>query len=307
MKRKKVLPILGIDLGGTNTKLGLVNAKGKLLVTGSVPTLVSQGPLEWAHRIKEMIDGWGEKFSAIGVASPGPLQTKTGTILQTPNLREFEGFSMAKVFKKLFRVPVFFENDANCAALAEFYFGPYKGQKHIVVLTLGTGVGSGVISEGKLIRGVSGYATELGHMIIDRRGPKCFCGKMGCFEAMVGARGTTKRYKDLTGQELSLAELFEEKLLKSSPQARKIFDDWVESLSIGLANTANIFDPQTIILSGGVVEAWDKVRAPVHQLLSTMIPQPVLESLVIEASQLGKYFGVLGASALVLHPTSLGS
>lgn len=302
MKRKKVLPVLGIDLGGTNTKLGLVSSTGKILISDSVPTLVERGPTEWAERVKKTVVGWNKKFSAVGIASPGPLETKTGTILLTPNLREFEGFSMSKVFKKLFRVPVLFENDANCAALAEFYFGSHKGEKNMVILTLGTGVGSGVISEGRLVRGVGGYASELGHMIIDQSGPKCFCGKIGCFEALVGARNTIKRYKDLTGEELTLAELFSDKVMNSNPRAKELFDKWVKGLSVGLANTANIFNPQTIILTGGVLESWNKIEKPLNKLLSTMIPKPVLDLTHIEASQLGKYFGVLGAATLVLHP-----
>jgi glucokinase len=166
---------LGIDLGGTNTKIGVGPLHGALKVSGSVETQVEKGPEAWVARVVEAVKDWNLDFDSVGVGSPGPLDTLTGKILSTPNLQQFKDFAMKPVFEAAFKKKCSFENDANCAALGEFGFGAHKNNPNLVVLTLGTGVGSGVIAGGQLVRGAKGFATEMGHMVINFNGPLCKC------------------------------------------------------------------------------------------------------------------------------------
>lgn len=299
---------LGIDLGGTNTKIGVGSLEGELVKAGSIDTRVELGPQAWVDRVVEAVTDWGVAFDSVGVGSPGPLDTSTGTILETPNLKPFKGFSMKKAFEKAFGKTVRFENDANVGALGEFYFGAHKKNSNMVVITLGTGVGSGVIAEGRLVRGHQGYATELGHMMIDfQSGPKCLCGKRGCFEAYVGARNTIARYFELAPnaeKTASLREVF--RRATHSPideAARKIYEQWIRALAIGLANAITIFNPGVIILTGGITEGWSNIKPRLLTELEPLVDSFIRNSTLIEISKLGQYFGVHGAIALSAEKT----
>ncbi|MEQ1877069.1 MAG: ROK family protein [Bdellovibrionia bacterium] len=301
---------LGIDLGGTNTKIGIGPLDGDLLHTGSIDTKVEAGPQAWVDRVAEAVRAWKSDFVSVGVGSPGPLDIRTGTILSTPNLKPFIGFSMKAAFEKAFGKPVRFENDANVGALGEFYFGAHKKNPNMVVLTLGTGVGSGVVAEGRLVRGHQGYATELGHMVINfDNGPKCLCGKRGCFEAYVGARNTIARYFELNPAAEpthSLREVFRRALDSSDDAARKIYEEWIQALAVGLANTITIFNPGVIILTGGITEGWANIKPKLLSEIEPMVDSFIRNSTLIEISNLGQYFGVHGAIALSAEKTVNG-
>lgn len=298
---------LGIDLGGINTKIGIADPKGQLLKHTQIPTDPDEGPEKWVSRIFDEVRAWKIPFAAIGVGSPGPLDTKAGTIITTPNLKSFEGFSMKKAFENRFQVPSFFENDANCAALAEIYFGPHKGIRELVAMTLGTGVGSGVITRGKLIVG-QGLATELGHMIIDMDGPPCFCGRRGCLESFVGARNTVERFKKLTKSqaEIEMKDIFD-RHEKGEGTASQIIQEWVRALAVGLANVITIFNPQVVVLNGGVSRSWATTKSTLFGFLNSMVEKPILQSTLVELSQLGPFFGVQGAVALAAESWNVGS
>ena len=296
--------ILGIDLGGTNTKLGIVSRDGRLLEQDSIPTSPLEGPESWAQRIGESLSKWKTPFTEVGVGSPGPLETSSGTILFTPNLKSFEGRSLKALLEKQLQKRSFFENDANCAALAEFHFGPLRGTRDLVVITLGTGVGSGIISSGSLVRGHRGFASEIGHTrITANSGPHCHCGRQGCLEAYLGGRRLVERFRELTGQNRSPKEIFQADQDKD-PIATQLIDEWAWALSIAIDEMFLLFEPEHLVLSGGLAQAWPSVESRVQYQLNSLPSKEAIKSMKIGMSRLGGYFGVLGAAALVLDLSS---
>ncbi|MBX9767037.1 MAG: ROK family protein, partial [Bdellovibrionales bacterium] len=244
--------ILGVDLGGTNTKIGIVREDGTLLQSTSIPTLAEESPVSWIDRIQTAIAPWKQSISAIGVGAPGPLEVSTGTILAAPNLPTFMGFAMKAEFEKRFQTTCLVENDANCAALAEMHFGTHKSARDLVVLTLGTGVGSGVVSNGKLVTGVGGFATEIGHMIIDLHHKDQDLFVKGSLESYVGAALSIQRFCQTTGEDpktTSVESLFL-RARQSDPKGLEFLEDWCRALAIGIGNCFLIFNPEILIVSG---------------------------------------------------------
>ena len=307
-----VKPILGVDLGGTNTKIGLVQPDGVLLHTASIPTHANESPEKWIERIQQQVASWGTNnvagrtagpaFASIGVGSPGPLDVKTGKILAAPNLPTFTGFAMKAAFEARFGVPCSFENDANCAALAEFRFGPHKGVQNLLVLTLGTGVGSGVISNGRLVTGGDGFATEIGHMIIDLHPQDSDLFHRGSLEAHVGAALAIQRFCASTGENPStttIESLFARARVADSV-AQKFVREWCRALSIGIGNCLLIFNPEKVVLSGGITASWDLIEPHFREHIPKFVPACMHTRTPILKSELGHFFGVLGAAALVV-------
>lgn len=290
---------LGIDLGGTNTKLGLVDALGAVIRSTSIETRVDLGPQSWIDRIHAATSAWSESFEWIGVGSPGPLDTRTGTILVTPNLKSFEGFSMKAALSQKFQKPVAFENDANCAALAEFHFGFRKGTPDLVSITLGTGVGSGVIVGGRLLRGSKGFACELGHMAIHRSDRPEDLFDRGSLESFVGAGRSMKSFSKIHptfDTSVPIKEHFEQ-AAKGDALSVSFVDGWVQALGVGIYNVLVLFNPSAVILSGGVSASWSMVQTKLFDFLQRSSYPQILEGTHIELSRLGENFGVQGAVA----------
>lgn len=291
---------LGIDLGGTNTKIGIVREDGTLMESTSLPTHPEDSPGSWIHRLETVVASWNHSITAVGVGAPGPLDVSTGTILAAPNLPTFIGFAMKAEFERRFQVRCLVENDANCAALAEMHFGPHKSLRDLVVLTLGTGVGSGVISNGKLVTGVGGFATEIGHMIIDFHHKDEDLFVKGSLESYVGAALSIQRYCQATGEapdKTSVESLFS-RARKADPLALRFVDDWCRALAVGIGNCMLIFNPKVLILSGGVTASWDLIAPRLQSRIPQFVPECMHQNTQILKSDLGGFFGVLGAAAL---------
>lgn len=297
---------LAIDLGGTNTKLGIGSSSGKLIQATSVPTLSEHGPENWVERIKNTALGWNLPFKAIGIGSPGPLDTKTGIILETPNLKSFESFSIKKAFEQAFKKNVYIENDANCGALAEYTFGPYKGTGHITVITLGTGVGSGVVHDHKLIRGVGGFAVELGHMAVHQDEFDLTKHMKGTYEGYISAPNALGRFRKLNSkhQVQSIKEIFD-LAAKGDPDSEAFFEQWVRQLAVGIYNVYVLFNPEVIILAGGISASWNIIQPRLDHFLNAWVPKPLLQSSKVDISKLGEFFGVYGALALALQESRI--
>lgn len=294
---------LGIDLGGTNTKLGVCEGNGTVVACTQIETKPEQGPEAWIQRVVGETKKWGP-VSAVGIGSPGPLDTRTGTIIVTPNLKSFEGFSLREGFAKHIKEPIYFENDANCGALAEYHFGAHRGCNHMTVLTLGTGLGSGAIVEGHLLRGAGGLAAELGHVVLDstRFLQNNFDeppGMMGTMEEVIGAHLVVDRWNQDHPQQrlVGLRELFD-LAARNNREAKESVTSWTTSLSLVLYNTIVTFNPSVIVLSGGVTGAWAQIQPALVKNLQRWVPAPMMSQVKIEVSQLRENFGVLGAVAL---------
>ncbi|MFA6549646.1 MAG: ROK family protein, partial [Candidatus Margulisiibacteriota bacterium] len=254
--------IIGIDLGGTKIAAVLANERGKILTDINIPTEAYKGREHVIGVIKKaaytLIKGQKAKIKAIGIGVPGPILYNKGIVIDPPNLPGWKRVNLKKILEKEFHVPVFVDNDANCAALAEAYFGAGKNARHFIYITVSTGIGGGIIIDRKLYRGAIGAAGEFGHMIIDSKGFTCGCGNVGCFEALASGTAIKKR----SGMDAIAVELAAR---QGDKKALAVIAETAHYLSIGIANLVNIFNPELVIVGGGVSKMRELLFTPVRQ------------------------------------------
>lgn len=282
--------IIGIDLGGTNIKTALVSLDGKIIKKCEIPTQAKKGIKTVINNIisaiKKVKSG---SVVGIGIGSPGPLDYKKG-IITTPVNLPFRNTPLKKIIQNKFKLPTFLDNDANCFAFAEAVFGQGKKYENIVGITLGTGVGSGIVINKKIYHGRSN-AAELGHTTINYGGPKSRCGNNGCIETHVSARGITALYNSSNPYEIyKLA-------LKGNKKAIETYKKMGYYLGIGLANIIYALDPDIIIIGGKISNAWKFFSKTMNETVKKRYfgkPPKIIKSELKEA-------GILGAAALVLE------
>lgn len=309
---------LGIDIGGTFIKGAVVEESGKILADSKIATEASLGSAAILNNISSLCDELlalsalttGD-ISGIGIGVPGLINAEAGTIVYSDNLglRDFE---LAKNVSTLYSLPVKIANDANAAALGEAKFGVGKLYKNIVMLTLGTGVGGGIIIDGKIVEGNCGAGAELGHSVIDFGGELCSCGRRGCLEAYASAtalirdtkRAMQKNPDSLMWQIGSLDMVTGKTPFDFSDKdvvARSVTDAYIEKLACGIVNFSNTLRPEAIILGGGVCAQGDSLIRPLKKILDAEIYAekrgPEVKLLVAE---LGNKAGSLGAAALFM-------
>lgn len=301
--------IVAVDIGGTHIRVA-VYGSDHIIPLNHHRTRSYATNAGVYDRLAQAIEAvWPtEKVDAIGIASPGPLDPHTGTILSTPNIREWQNFPLADKLCKQFGVPVYLDNDANMAALAEWQYGAGQGHQDLVYLTISTGIGGGVISSGHLLQGFHGMGAELGHMIIDADGPLCGCGYHGHVESFssgpaiaryvneqigMGQKSTLQAGPDLNPRQVAAAALQGDALAISA------FERAGHYLGIAVANYLAIFDPSILIFGGGVSQVGDLLFRPFEESLRKHIFHPhYLDDLVITKAALGDDAGLLGALAL---------
>ncbi len=307
---------IGIDIGGTNTVLGFVDSGNNYLFEKSFATQAEKGIDNLLERLNKNIRHYSERFTGkyniegIGISAPG-VNYLTGVIETAANLN-WGRVNLSEKVKKYFDVPVVFLNDANAAALGEQQFGIAAGMKNFIVLTLGTGVGSGIVVNGQLLYGQNGLAGEVGHSIIELNGRKCHCGKRGCLETYISANGLKRTvfellcelsdkselrdidYNSLTGEKITKAAL------NKDPVALKAFDYTADILGNALSNMVSYFNPEAIILFGGLVEADNLIMKPVQNYFEKYVLSIYRDKIKILKSGLqnGKA-AVLGACSFV--------
>jgi glucokinase len=297
------LHVIGIDIGGTNIRIGLMDLKANLKKVVNIPTQKEKGVKDVLRRLFLSIDGITinnkVKIKGIGIGCPGPLDDKKGIIISPPNLPDWHGLKLKKIVETKYKCEVAVENDANCAAMGEFVKGAGKPYNNIVLLTLGTGVGSGVIIDKKLLRG-GGFAAELGHVSLNPKGPKCGCGKKGCLEAYASATAMVKKGRRVfKGKEVTAKFLFSA-AKKGNKKAKAIVDEAVYYLAVAIGNYANAFNPEAIILSGGMIKAGSYLFDNIKKQLKDQALAVVLKDLKIISAKLGEDAGVIGAGWLVV-------
>lgn len=312
MKNKKVL---AIDLGGTFTKVGLVDRTGtthgtKVFSTGSQqPFEVFQSKLKKeADQLLRDADA-GEELAGIGLGAPN-INMRTGEMEHPPNFSWGSKVPMGKTLESWYRVPVFTANDANAAALGELYFGKGKGMEHFVVLTLGTGLGSGIISGGKLVTGATGMAGELGHVNVAPDGRKCKCGLVGCLETYASVTGIKRTIFELLSvsaensplRGISFNELTGEMIadmaLAGDEIALEAFRKTAEVLGSKMADTVAHLDPEAFILSGGLSKAGDILLLPVRASMEKNLFSAYKGKVKVLISGAARDLAVLGPAAL---------
>ncbi len=261
------------------------------------------------HLITEVLPK-GETLQAIGVAAPGPLNPRTGIIIETPNIQEWKNFPLAEKLSAHFGSPVYLGNDANLAALGEWRYGVGQGHDNLLYLTISTGVGGGIISHGRLLEGETGLAGELGHVTVLADGPICSCGHKGHLEAL--ASGTaianyvevqladSETVSSLRSRAKRTAESIAVAAREGDPLAISAYERAGKYLGIGVASFLHVFNPSILILGGGVLQSGELLWKPFEKSLREQVFNPAyLENLVLTSAALGDDAGLLGALALV--------
>ena len=317
VKRLKVS--IGVDLGGTNIKFGLVTPDGKILDRLSIPTLANQGPKSVVARIIKTIIRLRQsrgQLQAVGIGSAGVIDHYQGIIHYSPNLNDWNEIPLKKLIEKQIKIPVLVGNDVNAFVLGEYCFGEGKGSDSVFGITLGTGVGGGIINNGKLLLGTNHAAGEVGHTSINAFGLKCKCGNLGCLERYVGAeyiiertirklksqrskpkshsseitKLTKNNYKDITTEIIYIAAKRGDKL------ANVIIKETGTYVGVGLANVISLIDPEVIVIGGGVSGFGKPLLDSIKQTVSERIMKFPNRKLKIVRSKLKGDAAILGAS-----------
>ena len=309
---------VGIDLGGTFIKGGIVDDLGNIIYQDKVPTESENGAdrvaLNIANLAKMLLEKTGlsaDDVEGIGMGVPGMIDSKAGNVIYSNNLK-WKDFRIGEKVRQLTGLRVKIANDANVAALGEAKFGAAKDYEDVVMLTLGTGVGSGIVAEGKLLEGNKSAGAELGHMVIVNGGEQCTCGRKGCLEAYASATALirdTKRameaHKDSKMWEIGGLDKVTGKTafdyMDSDPYAKEVVENYIGYLACGITDVANIFRPETVLLGGGVCAQGDTLVKPLQKLLDKDIFAGALGPQVpILVAELGNSAGLLGAAALLM-------
>jgi len=312
---------VGIDLGGTFIKGGVVDLEGNVVFRTSIDTESAGGPDVVLERMASLSRraaegagiGW-EQVKCVGVGSPGPLSTRKGIVYLAPNLPGWKDVPVVDVLEGKLGCPVCLENDANAAAYAENWVGAGAGASSMIMLTLGTGIGGGIVLNGDVWHGRDDAGGELGHMSINFEGPRCNCGGYGCIEAYASAPATVRRaLKGIEeGRQTSLAEIVAS---GGELTAKGIYDAAVAGdafaletiqttgklLGIAAANLVNIFNPELIVFFGGLANAGEMLFGPVREEVRKRALPPASETVRIVQARLGGDAGIIGAAGCALR------
>ena len=302
--------IFAADLGGTHLRAATVDKKGKIRFRfkQNTPQVKDANAIVDAIVAAVHEAGGVDGISAVSLVVPGTVNVQEGVVVKAPNLPCLNGFHLAAALTEELNVPAILENDANAAAVGEMWQGAAVGCNTIICVTLGTGVGGGIILDGKLWRGVDGAAAEIGHMCVDPfGGVACTCGSRGCLEVFASAtaivrmtREAMPRYPDsiLQGKENRTAEAIFEAGQEGDELALEIFRRMGVYLGIGLANLINILNPEMIVIGGGVVNGWDLFEKHMHQQVEERAFPLLAARVKIERAKCGDDAGLLGAARL---------
>jgi glucokinase len=309
---------VGLDVGGTSMKAGVVDDAGRPLSNVSLPTEAHRGQEFGLERMCETIRaavrdaGIGpERIAAIGVATPGTMDIPAGVILDPPNLRPWQNVPVRQHIQTVFRVPTAFQNDANAAAYGEYWAGAGRGVHSMVLFTLGTGVGGGIIIGDRVLEGQHSHGGEVGHIKIEMTNPRvCGCGRLGCLEAYASATAVVKRTREVLASaphsefrtprwadaELTARHVFDA-AANGDALAAKIVEETAFYLAVGATNLMHIIDPDVVVFGGGMVAAGEPFLDRIRHHVRTLAFPVLAERTRIVAAALGSDAGFIGAAA----------
>jgi glucokinase len=308
--------VVAADLGGTHLRAALVDEEGHLSARSDRPTpqqATSQAILEEiAGLLRQVAALAPEPPAAACLGTPGLINADEGKVVLAPNIPGFRNLVLTTPISAQLGLPVFIENDASAAALGEFRFGAGRGTRHLLHATLGTGIGGGIVIEGKLYRGAKGLAGEIGHVILDASGPRCNCGSRGCLEALVSGVAFAGRARKLLAKAASPA--LREIVGSREPTAADLFaaaragDQRCEAeirhgghlLGLALGGLVNVLNPDAVTLSGGLLHMGDMFLGPMRESMYSIAYGPAAGTLV-RTSELGEDAGLLGAAAVAFE------
>lgn len=289
---------IGIDVGGTKIEGVLVNEKLKVFRRVSMPTEAHKSRESIISNIVRAVKELDRKdVKCVGIGVPG-FSDGRGRMRLTPNIAKFENFRLKSALQKRLKKKIVMENDAHCFVLAEQQAGAARNLKNVLGLTLGTGVGGGAVINGKLYRGKNGGAAHFGHMIIDERGGLCECGRRGDLEFWCGGRSMERRYRTLTGRAKGAREIFS---LRDAA-ARTVIAAFYEKLGIAIANLISAFNPECVVIGGGVSNSVDTSK--LAKAVAAYGQAPLVREAKIVMNRLGASAGVYGAALLAVQYSS---
>jgi glucokinase len=305
--------VIAVDLGGTNLRSALVRSDGEIFERRKESTRASDG---WKHVVRRLIGqiealrqraaAEGIQVAAVGVGAPGVIRADQGTVVKSPNFPDWNNLPLRKLLEDALSIPVVIENDANAAALGEQWRGAGRDVASMILLTLGTGVGGGIILNKRIWHGADGMAGEIGHMTLVPDGRPCSCGNCGCLEMYASSRGILRSYEERSQPESrgagpATSEEVYEAARNGDPLALSVMGDMGRMLGIGLANLINIFNPERIVIGGGVKDAWPLfIEAARQEISRRAFEVPAKRSEIVQ-SLLGDDAGVIGAAAVALQ------
>ena len=310
---------IGIDVGGTNVKIALVDGEGKIIYSNSVPTYAQMGYEYTVNNIKQAIrdlmketNTEAKDIQGIGFDFPGQVDCKTGVVKNAPNIPGWVNVPIAQMIEEEFNIPTRIDNDVRCAALGELKFGAGRGCENFVCITVGTGIGSGLVINGKVVRGAANAAGEIGHIKLQMEdGPLCGCGDSGCLEAFASGPsivamaqeylkgGKSAKFRELAGDGEITPYIVAKAAEAGDPVAKRIFEKMGYYIGMGLTSVINLLNPEKIIIGGGVAECGELLLDPIRRTFNDRAMKVQREAVEIVPAELGNSAGVIGASMLV--------
>lgn len=306
--------ILGIDLGGTKIGIGLVDQEGAVRCSDVRPTLADEGPEAVIERIitgaERVLDRAGlahQDLRSIGIGAPGPLDIPQGLLIEPPNLPGWHNVPLRQIVQERLGVPTYLENDANAAAVGEYLYGAGRDTRDMIYVTVSTGIGGGLILDGRVYHGASGGAGEIGHMTVLPGGPRCGCGNRGCLEALASGtaiaregqhlidRGVPTAVTSEAGQAVAAKQVVDA-MHQGDPYARQIVTQAMFYLGIGMANVVNLFNPERIVIGGGLAALGDDLLGPVRRAIVLRAFPSASAQVTAVLAQLGREVGIVGAA-----------
>lgn len=319
--------IIGIDIGGTKLAVVLSDNKGNILRKTRRLTHSERGPepiisdlIDMAKQVMCECSVAAHQIIGVGVACGGPLNPETGVIHNPPNLPGWIDIPLKDKLQTKLEIPVVVENDANAGALAEYMFGAGRGVRNMVYMTMGTGIGGGILADGRLIRGANGNAGEVGHMTILPNGPLCACGRLGCLESLASGPAIARRVQEaladyeehlmldmVNGDRSKLtAEILMEAVKTGDKLARQLLDETAYYMGLGIANLVNILNPELVVIGTIAVKAGDLIMDPIRKVVkeaSMEVPGSIVR---VVPAELGDFVGDIAAVALILQKLDSG-
>jgi N-acetylmannosamine-6-phosphate 2-epimerase / N-acetylmannosamine kinase len=307
-------PAIGVDIGGTSIKAGLVRPDGEVCFPTQTPTeasggrdVITAGLVRTVQQTLRAARDQKLEVAGIGIATAGAVDDRDGSIFAaTDNLPGWAGFALRAFAQERFQLQVSVVNDAQAAVLSELHFGLGRGLSDFVVITLGTGVGGGIVSGGRLIRGQHGFAGSIGHSVIHSGGLPCNCGRKGCLEAYVSTAVLLRAFRESGGvaqeddsDDAALALHINQLARNGDRAAQRAYAYLAENLAEGVANLFNLFDPQAIIVSGGLIEGFGAFAADVQERVTKLLHFGVKRQPQVRSATTGRFAGVQGAASLM--------
>jgi glucokinase len=311
--------VVGVDIGGTKVAAGLVNPEGEILARNRTPMLTTGAPSNGLAAVSTAIRGLftdassQNQIAAIGICAPGPLNPKTGVIINPPNLPLWHNYPLAEEMRRAYKVPVRVDNDANAAALAEAKWGAGRGYRNIFYATVGTGIGTGIILDGRIFHGKTGAAAEGGHLGIDINGPLCNCGKRGCIETLAAGPAIARRARqkhaqnpnsilwEMAGGDLQTvsSEMVGRAHALNDPVANEVMRETLDLLAYWLGSIIDLLEPDAIVIGGGVSSLLAPFLDEIRERWRGACINPCPLDIPLLLAHYGEDAGIAGAAALV--------